>query len=677
MLPLSSPMTNGGRIYKMFSSRLEKLGIHTFEDFLLHIPSRYEDYSIISKIANIQQGEQVTLQGSVLDSKNQYLRRGRIKTIQKIILSDDTGSIELTWFNQPFILKNITQNTTLSVSGRVQKSKKTFTIASPDYEVLTPGESAIHTGRLIPVYPETKGISSKWLRRQIYNLLIEYKDELTEYIPETILKKHHLMPYAQAIHEIHFPKNVVSADMARSRLGFDEFFLMQLAATQRRKSWQKQTRKEPFKIKEHKDKIDRFISSLPFALTNAQHRSVSDLLDDLSETKAMNRLLQGDVGSGKTVVATIVAYLSYLNGYQSVFMAPTEILANQHFKTMETLLAPYGVTTRLVTGNKKYLDSETFNILIGTHAVLSDKINFTKLGFIIIDEQQRFGVNQRGLIRQRGNNPHLLTMTATPIPRTIALTMYGDLDVSYLNEMPIGRKKVKTWLVPPEKRNGAYEWIRKQVTQTNSQVFIICPFIEESENMQTVKAATIEYEKLQKNIFPELRIGLLHGKLTSKQKDTALQEFREKKFDILVATPVVEVGIDIPNATVIMIEAAERFGLSQLHQLRGRVGRGDKQSYCLLFSENANPQTTNRLKSLETVYSGAELAEIDLKLRGPGTLYGTLQHGIPKLKAASFSDIALIQQAKQAADEIFPTLSAFVVLSEKLKKTATDTVSPD
>jgi ATP-dependent DNA helicase RecG len=309
--------------------------------------------------------------------------------------------------------------------------------------------------------------------------------------------------------------------------------------------------------------------------------------------------------------------------------------------------------------------------------VLSEKVQFEKLGLIIIDEQQRFGVEQRGIIRQKGDNPHLLTMTATPIPRTVALTMYGDLDLSYLNEMPHGRKKVKTWLVPPEKRDGAYDWIRKQVKETDSQIFIICPFIEVSESMMTIKAASKEYERLSKDIFTDLKLGLLHGKMKGKEKDEVLKQFKNKEFDILVATPVVEVGIDIPNATVIMIEASERFGLAQLHQLRGRVGRGDKQSYCLLFTDSKEAQTSRRLKGMETLYSGAELAELDLKLRGPGNLYGTAQHGIPSLKVASFSDTEMIQKAKHTADAFFPSLEKYPKLQEKVTQVTLKEVSPD
>jgi ATP-dependent DNA helicase RecG len=400
------------------------------------------------------------------------------------------------------------------------------------------------------------------------------------------------------------------------------------------------------------------------------------------------------VGSGKTIVAGIAMYAAHLNQFQSMLMAPTEILANQHYATINKFFSPFGINVALITGstkhesgimNKKDKKKKNHNsssiipdshILIGTHALLSEKVKLNNLGLVIIDEQQRFGVEQRGLIKQKGENPHLLTMTATPIPRTVALTMYGDLDVSYLNEMPKDRKKVKTWLVPPEKREAAYNWIRKQIKETKSQAFIVCPFIEPSESMATVKAVNKEYERLKKDIYPDLRLGLLHGRLKAKEKDEVLQKFKDGKFDILVATPVVEVGIDVPNAIIIMIEASERFGLAQLHQLRGRVGRGDKQSYCLLFTDSKSAMNSERLKGMETLYSGAELAELDLKLRGPGNLYGTAQHGVPKLKVASFSDSEMIKRAKIEADNFFKNLSDFPQLEEKIKEVTLQIVSP-
>lgn len=679
-MDLLTPVTKGNRSLKMYAARLEKLEIFTIQDFLFHLPSRYEDYSLVSKIAQIQPGETVTIQGQVLEIKTNYMRGGRIKTMQKALVADGTGTIELTWFNQPFLTRAIPVNAQISASGKASQfgRSRNMSIQSPEYEILNAG-GAIHTARLIPVYPETQGVSSKWLRRQVHTILEEYKEQLHEYLPASLVNKFHFMSYPEALAEIHFPQNLETAAKAHERLAFDELFLMQLNSIKRRTEWTKNLHGPTFDLKKYQKKLEKCEKSLPFELTGAQKSALENIYTDMSSDKPMNRLLQGDVGSGKTVVAALSMYAAYLNGYQSVLMAPTEILATQHFASIEKMLSPFGVKVGLVTGSKKTKtnDEETFDMLIGTHALLSDKITFKKLGLVIIDEQQRFGVEQRGTIKKKGDNPHLLTMTATPIPRTVALTMYGDLDLSYLNEMPHGRKKVKTWLVPHQKRDGAYNWIRKEIVDTQSQAFIVCPFIEPSETMQTVKAVKHEFERLQKTVFPDLKLGLLHGKQTGKEKDAILKDFKEKKFDILVATPVVEVGIDIPNATIIMIEASERFGLAQLHQLRGRVGRGEKQSYCLLFTDSSSEQTSYRLKSMETVYSGAELAEIDLKLRGPGNLYGTAQHGIPKLKAASFSDTELIQKAKHAADEIFHDIHKYPDLELQLASSTNQNISPD
>jgi ATP-dependent DNA helicase RecG len=664
----------------MYASRLENLNISTLGDFLLHLPSRYEDYSLISKIAKVQAGETVTIQGQVLEVKTNYMRGGRIKTMQKATVIDDTGSMELTWFNQPFLTKTILPKSTISASGRVQWFGKKLSIANPEYEIFYDENSkAIHTARLVPIYPETKGISSKWLRRQIHNLLQQNSQELLEYLPDEILQKNHFLNLVDAIKEIHYPKTLETAEEAHKRLAFDELFLLQLASQKRRYEWEKEKQTKPYEISKYQKQIKKCISLLPFTLTNAQTKALDEILHDLTRNKPMNRLLQGDVGSGKTVVAAIAMYVAHLNGFQSVLMAPTEILANQHFKTISQLLSPLKVKIGLSTRSSKYYVASIKNtdILVGTHAVLSEKIKFKNLGLVIIDEQQRFGVAQRGLIKQKGENPHLLTMTATPIPRTVALTMYGDLDLSYLNEMPIGRKIVKTWVVPPEKRDAAYSWIRKQIKETKSQAFIVCPFIEPSESMETVKAVNKEYERLSRDVYKDLRLGLLHGKLKSKEKEDVLQKFKNKKLDILVATPVVEVGIDIPNATIIMIEASERFGLAGLHQLRGRVGRGDKQSYCLLFTNSISALNSHRLKGMEKLHSGAELAELDLKLRGPGNLYGTTQHGVPKLKVASFSDSEMIKKVKAEADQIFSKLSLFPKLEEKINEITLQNVSPD
>lgn len=679
-MELTTKVSQASRSLKLYAKRLERLGIFTLGDFLYHIPSRYEDYSLISSIGTVQEGEVVTVRGKVVEAKNEYTRR--FKTLQKVTIADETGSIDFTWFNQPYIIKSLSFNDTLSVSGKVELFSHKLTMISPMYEVLNDNAQPVHTGRIIPVYPETHGISSKWLRRQIFQILNEFTQQIKDYLPQEIRDQHQLLDLQTAIKRVHYPASLEQAEEARSRLGFDELFLLQLAAKQRKQQWQDQKKGHAFTLTTHQKEVDELLASLPFSLTDSQQKAIKDIFQDLQDDKPMNRLLQGDVGSGKTIVATIAMYLAYLNGFQSALMAPTEILAQQHYETIKRLLEPLGVEVGLLTGSKKTHDqrqttSDKPNIFVGTHALVAGKVSFDKLGLVVIDEQQRFGVEQRGILREKGESPHILTMTATPIPRTVALTLYGELTVSFLTEMPKGRRKIKTWLVPDEKRDGAYKWIRKQIQGTSSQVFIICPFIEESESMQTVKAASVEYERLQHEIFPDLRLGLLHGKMKAKEKDEVLQAFRDKTYDILVATPVVEVGIDIPNATIIVIEGAERFGLAQLHQLRGRVGRGEKQSYCLLFTSAQTEQAKMRLKVMETMDQGATLAEYDLKMRGPGDMYGLAQSGTRMLKIASFSDRVLIEKAQKAAESLFPNLVSHPTLNAKVNELTSRTVAPD
>lgn len=696
---LQTELTKGSRSHKLYAKRLLKLHISKLEDFLYHIPSRYDDYTVNSKIEQLQEGEVVTVQGKVVEAKNTYTRR--FKTIQKVKLDDTTGNLELTWFNQPYIPRSIKIDDVLSVAGRVEKSGNKVTMISPEYEILKdPTQPTLHTGRLVPIYPETAKVSSKWLRRCVYQLLTDYEVELLDFLPDSIRNKHAFSPLIEALWKVHFPKSFEEVAEGRKRLSFDELFLLQLQALERKSKWKKERKGYNLDATKFDKEMATFITSLPFTLTKSQQKAIKMITTDMNSDRPMNRLLQGDVGSGKTVIAAAGIYHVFLHGYTSIIMAPTEILAQQHFATLTKLLSPFGVKIGLATGSKKlgirnqesgvkkkskshnssfiiHNSKKELDVVVGTHAVLSQKISLDKVGFVIIDEQQRFGVAQRGILRNKGTNPHLLTMTATPIPRTAALAIYGDLDVSYLTEMPKGRKPVKTWVIPPTKREGAYQWIKQELLTHDAQAFIICPFIEESENMQTIKAATQEFIRLQKEVYPDLTLGLLHGKLKAKEKEQVLQEFREKKYSIVVATPVVEVGIDIPNATIIMIEGAERFGLAGLHQLRGRVGRGDKQSYCLLFTESKSEQTTNRLKAMETIQLGAELAEYDLKLRGPGEVYGTRQSGVSMLKIASFSDTTLIDQAKSEADSLFPQLHKFPVLEKKIAHAAEGSVNPD
>lgn len=655
-----------------YAKRLEKLGIKTTGGLLYHFPFRYLDYSLVSPINRLRAGEIVTIKGRLTSIKNEYTRGG--KKIQKGIVSDTTGIIEVIWFNQPFLIKTLKIGSLICLAGKVDFWGRKITLVSPEYEILK-SEGQIHTGGLIPVYHETYGISSKWLRTRIANLIKNPVLTIEEFLPSEIIREHDLEDLKTALIQIHFPKTKESADKTRKRFAFEELFLIQLATLLRKKKWEKQ--KPAQKLYLDQEKILEFVQNLPFTLTSAQKKVLREIFADLEKNKAMNRLVEGDVGSGKTVVAAAAIFVAYFNKIQSAFMAPTEILAHQHFETLNRLLSPLGVKISLLTGGQKKTE-ENWDLIIGTHALIYKRAKFKNLGLVIIDEQHRFGVGQRAELIGKGKLPHVLTMTATPIPRTVALTLYGDLDLSALDEMPPGRQNVKTWVVPPQKRPAAYQWIKQQIKKTGSQIFIICPLIEESdqETLQSVKAVKSEFEKLKKEIFPELRLALLHGRLKSGEKTEILKNFRAGKFDILVSTPVVEVGIDIPTATVIVIEGAQRFGLAQLHQLRGRVGRGAQQSYCLIFSDDQNLKTLKRLKAMERINVGMKLAELDLEMRGPGELYGTKQHGFLDLKVASFADLALIEKTKKAAEEILTKIDRYPLLRQHLKEDIIKTNDP-
>lgn len=670
-MELKQNVIDAGGIYKKYSTRLEKLGIKKFEDFFYHIPSRYDDYSITSKIKDLQAGEVVTVQGKVLEIKNIFTRG--YKKIQRAKIADETGELEVIWFNQQYLTRTLFPQDTVSLSGKIEQNLNKLTLVSPQYEVIEQGIETIHTGRLVPVYPETAGISSKWIRKQIKMLLDNYLPS-SDFLPDEIIKKYNLLSFQEALKEVHFPTVLDHVSIAKDRLSFDELLTIQARSQLLKKEWNKSKRGK--KLTLNKVKIDTLIKSLPFELTTAQKKAYEEILTDLSSEISMNRLLEGDVGSGKTVVGAIASYVVFLNKLQTAFIAPTEILATQHLNTLKKILEPFGVKVELVTSKTK-LNTNDFDILIGTHAILADKINFKNLGLIIIDEQQRFGVEQRTLLRKKGDNPHVLTMTATPIPRTMALALYGDLDLTIIDQLPKNRKTVKTWVVAETKRNAAYSWIEKEIKTNKTQAFIICPFIEESESMTTVKAAKKEFEHLQQDVFKNLKLALLHGKQKNTERNMILKQFKDGEIDILVATPIVEVGIDIPNASIMVIEASERFGLSQLHQLRGRVGRGDKQSYCLLFTEGQSPKTMQRLKAMETINIGARLAEIDLQMRGAGNIYGTKQHGQSILKIANLSDFSLIEKTKLEAQKIVNEIEKYPKILDKINQMETIEVSPD
>lgn len=635
--------------------KLLALEINTIQDLINYVPFRYEDYSIVSPISQLQDGETVTVQGTIVDAKNEYTRRGL--KIQKIKLKDDTGQIDVVWYNQPYLMQYLKPSVSVAISGIVKRFLHTFTLEPKEYELISHTRHITsHTGKIIPVYPEKLGLSSRTLREKILQVIqkIDTSSDIAsqmEWLPQSIIDFNKLPDEWNAYKDIHFPRTLEVAKRARNRLAFDELFVIQLSASLIKQQWKEEVVTHPFEIVKNKTKIKKFIASLPFSLTGAQSRTIEEILTDMAKSSPMNRFVQGDVGSGKTVVAAVAAYVTHLNKFQTLIMAPTEILAEQHFKTISALFKDYPVKIGLQTGSKKMMKKETdFNIIIGTQALITKSLSFNKIGLVVVDEQHRFGVAQRAMLKQKGINPHLLTMTATPIPRTVALTLYGELDLSEINEMPKGRIPIKTYLTPPEKRNSAYEWIRKQINTTKSQVFIICPLIEESEveTMKSIRAAKKEYEYLKNEVFKDYKVALLHGKMKAAEKNTAMAEFKEKKYDILVSTSVVEVGIDIPNATIMLIEGADRFGLAQLHQLRGRVGRGAKQSYCLLFTDVKIPFVLNRLNYFAKTPNGMDLAEYDLRIRGPGIIYGTQQHGYMNLKVASLSDISLVKQVKTA-----------------------------
>src|SRR4030043_1619683 len=650
-MDLSTPLDQIPKIGTYLTDKLKRLKLNTVEDLINHYPFRYEDLGQPKNINEINTGEIVATQGKVLQIKNIRTRFGKKLTLATI--NDGFGSIEAIWFNQPFLTKNIKTNDLLAIAGKVGLFSHRQTFINPSYELVTnTGEKRrLHTKGLIPIYPETSGLSSRWFRQKIKDILPQTLNKIRETLPNDTLQRNKIITKKQASWQIHFPKNDKEIKDARKRLAYEEILISILNSFERKSAWQQNRKGVP--LKKTQEKILNHISTLPFELTKSQNKVLREIFSDLSSHRPVNRLFQGDVGSGKTVVAAIAAYAVYLNGFKSALMAPTEILAMQHLNTLKSILSPYGVKVAIRTSQIK--NNGEYDILIGTHALLTKDVKFKNLAFTVIDEQHRFGVEQRALLRTKGKSPHVLSMTASPIPRSLALTFYGDLDVSNLTDLPRGRKKIDTFIVPLEKRGDAYQFIQNKIGEGN-QAFIICPIIEPSESLITVKAAKVEYERLKNEIFPQLSLGLMHGRLKIKEKEEVITKFLENKINILVSTPLVEVGIDILNETIMMMEAAERFGLASLHQLRGRVGRSSKQSYCLLFTENTSEQVKKRLNALVRYNNGLKLAEIDLELRGPGQLYGTEQSGLLDFKIATLSDLPLIAAVRKEAEIIYNLL---------------------
>jgi len=662
-LGLDSPVTALVGVGPRQAAKLARLGVRTIRDLLYLFPRRYNDFSSLKTINQLRYGEEVTIIGTIWETKTRETRKG--VTLVTSIIADGTGTIQATWFNQPHLAKSLRPGRQIVLSGKVDEYLGRLVFQSPEWEPLE--AELIHTARLVPVYPLTKGISARWLRRLMKRTVDYWSKRSPDHLPPQVRHRAGLVDLETALSQIHFPDDKESLAQARRRLCFDEFFLIQLGVLRQRHIWRSQPGKA---IDIDEELLRSFVESLPFRLTKAQERVLREIVDDLRKPQPMSRLLQGDVGSGKTVVATAAMLLTVASGYQAVMMAPTEILAEQHYKTIAELLEgigdkghishPLSPNIRLLIGSMKPSEKEEVrrqiasgeaDIVIGTHALIQEGVEFKNLGLAVIDEQHRFGVRQRAALRQKGYNPHVLVMSATPIPRTLALTIYGDLDISVIDELPPGWKEIKTkWLMPRE-RERAYSFVRSQI-EKGRQAFIICPLIEESEKVEA-KAAVEEYERLRKEVFPDLRLGLLHGRMKAEEKEAVMAAFKRGELDILVSTPVVEVGIDVPNATVMLIEGADRFGLAQLHQFRGRVRRGKHQSYCLLLAESPSAEGQERLQAIESTQDGFVLAEKDLELRGPGEFFGTRQSGLPDLKLARLSDVRILELARAEAQALF------------------------
>lgn len=640
----------------------KKIGINTIGDLLWYFPWRYDDLSKVKNINELEEDQLATIKVKIKNIRS-YRSWKQKMMITEILASDESDNIQAVWFRQKFIAQILKAGDEIYLSGKAQKKNLSWQMINPTYEKFK--LDPIHSARLVPIYHLTSRISQKQLRFLINKALKEVLSD-DEPLPAELLKKEAYLGLKESLQEIHFPNEEPRLKQAVKRLKFQELFYLQCKYQLAKQEYQAQA---TYQIPLENELVNQAIKDLPWQLTVDQQTALYDVLADLEKTKPMNRLIEGDVGSGKTVVAMLAGLNAIAQGLQVALMAPTEILARQHFINSLTIIPKQfhkqiALLTKnnYITGEQKnltknklttHIKNNDIKFIIGTHALIQDKINFAKLGLVIIDEQHRFGVGQRKALKEKNQDnkaPHLLSMTATPIPRTLSLTLYGDLDISLIKEKPAGRQPVKTFLVPDSKRQDAYKFIREKI-QAKQQVFVICPLIDESDKLG-VKSVTQEYAKLNKDIFPDLEIRMLHGKLKTEDKQKIMEDFKQNKFPILVATSVIEVGVDIPQATVMLIEGAERFGLSQLHQFRGRIGRNDLASFCMLFVSDKSQLQKERLQALTKTNDGFELADLDLQLRGAGEIFGTRQTGLIKLKIAKLSDTVLIKKAQNWAQKM-------------------------
>jgi ATP-dependent DNA helicase RecG len=641
---------------------LSHLGLQTLGDMLYYFPRRYDYYSQLKPINRLWYGEEVTVIGSVDSVQTRTVRGGKMQIVEAVI-SDGTGSLRVTWFNQPWITRRLQEHTQIVLSGKVEQYLGRLTMNSPEWEPLE--VQTLHTNRIVPVYPLTANITQRWLRRLMYQVVTYWAPRVADPMPARLRQEASIVDLPTALLQSHFPDNAESLKAARYRLAFDEIFLLQLGVLGQKRVWQARTARQ-FDTPE--EWLQERLTCLPFPLTAAQLHALEDVRADLSSGRPMNRLLQGDVGSGKTIIAALGVMMIARHAAQSAIMAPTSILAEQHYQNMlqyltgseSPLLHPSEVRL-LVSATpdseksdiRAGLEEGSIKLVVGTHALIENPVIFANLQFIVVDEQHRFGVEQRALLRAKGDNPHLLVMTATPIPRSLALTIYGDLDLTIIDEMPPGRQPIETNLFYPRERERAYAFIRSQV-EKGFQAFIIYPLVEESEDTDTL-AAVQEHARLQKEVFPNLQLGLLHGRMKAEDKDSIMAQFRDGDLHILVSTSVVEVGVDVPNASVMLVEGANRFGLAQLHQFRGRVGRGSQQAYCILIPDTPAKAENERLSAMTETNDGFVLAERDLEQRGPGDFLGTRQAGYPQLRLSSLADVHLIEKARRHAQALFET----------------------